>query len=158
MIHFFQDKTCKIYSPVNGRSIPLEQVPDPVFSAKMIGEGLGLVFDGDTVCAPCDGEILVLMPSKHAFGIKAKNGAEILVHIGLDTVNLNGEGFTALVAVGDQVKAHQSIIQIDRETMRQKGVSLTTPMVVSNGEQYTVEIIKSGDVTTEDLLMNVKKK
>lgn len=158
MISFLKDRGCKLYAPVNGERIPLEDVPDPVFSQKMMGEGVGFVFESDVVCAPCDGEIMVLMPTKHAFGIKAKNGAEVLVHIGLDTVNLQGEGFTALTKVNEKVKAHQPIIQIDREFMKAHNVNLTTPMVVANKDQFEVQLTGPQQVSTEDEVLIVKKK
>lgn len=158
MIHFLKEKECKVYAPVEGRSIPLETVPDPVFAQKMMGEGIGFEVSGDTVCAPCDGELIVLMPTKHAFGIKAKNGAEILVHIGLDTVNLNGEGFTVLAAEGEKVKAHQPIIRINRGLMQDRQINLTTPMVVSNMDQFEVAVNANPAVSLHDVVMTVKKK
>ena len=154
----YKGVTEEVETVADGQVIAIDDVKDPVFSQKMMGEGVGFVFESDVVCAPCDGEIMVLMPTKHAFGIKAKNGAEVLVHIGLDTVNLQGEGFTALAKVNEKVKAHQPIIQIDREFMKAHNVNLTTPMVVSNKDQFEVQLTGPQQVSTEDEVLIVKKK
>lgn len=101
----FSKKEVKIYSPVKGKIVNLEAVPDDMFSKKMLGDGVALELEDDIICAPQDGCIKVLFPSKHAFVIETKEGIEILVHIGLDTVNLQGEGFEAIAKVEDNVKA-----------------------------------------------------
>src|SRR5690625_772749 len=93
-----------IYAPVSGETVLLENVSDPVFSEKMMGEGMAIIPDHDIVFAPVEGKVVQLSPSKHAVGMKASNGAEILIHIGLETVSLGGEGFTAHVQEGDHVK------------------------------------------------------
>lgn len=154
----FRKESVKLFSPVNGRCISLEQVPDPIFSQKMVGDGVAFEFEENTVYSPCDGEIIALMPSNHAFGIRAKNGAEILVHIGLNTVNLNGQGFELLVRMNQKIKAHQPIIKLDRTFMKQNKINLTTPMVVTNLESYQMNFLNKNCVCIEDTVLKVIKK
>lgn len=134
-----------IYAPINGTCIPIEEVKDKVFASKMMGDGVGFIVDDDTVYAPCDGTIVMIAATKHAFGIQADNGLEILVHIGLDTVNLNGEGLTALKSQGEHVNKGEVMIRIDRSLMAEKEIDLTTPMIVTNGNDYTLTIKGIGD-------------
>jgi len=131
-------------APVSGETIALEDVPDAVFAEKMMGEGIAFQFEGDTVCAPCDGTVSMIAGTLHAFGITANNDAEILIHIGFDTVNLGGEGFTALVKQGTNVSKGTPIIRIDRTFMAQKGIVLTTPMVVTNSADFDLKIADKG--------------
>lgn len=88
MFGLFKKKECTIYTPVNGRMINISEVPDPVFSKKLMGDGVGFIFDGDTLYAPIDGKIKLIAATKHAIGFEANNKAEVLMHIGLDTVAL----------------------------------------------------------------------
>lgn len=153
-----KNKSDDIYSPVKGKSIPLEQVPDKMFADKLMGDGVGFVFEGDTVYAPCDGEIMMIAATKHAFGLKSKAGAEILVHVGLDTVNLDGEGLEVLVKANSKVKAHQPVIKINREFMKEKNIDLTTPMIITNMNDYEVEIKDPCEVNLETLVIQINKK
>ena len=105
-------KTVAVYSPITGTLALLEDVPDPVFSQKMMGDGVAVTPEIGIAVSPVDGEILQLFPTKHAIGIKAENGAEILIHIGLETVGMNGEGFTAFIKAGDKVKKGDSACRI----------------------------------------------
>lgn len=133
-------KEIHLYAPVDGHMINLEDVPDKVFASRMIGEGIAFELDSDVVCAPCDGEITFIPTTLHAFGIKAHNGAEILVHIGLDTVNFQGEGFQRLVSQGDKVVKGTPIIEIDQMFMKEKNANLITPMVITNSSAFNVEV------------------
>ena len=158
MFNLFKKKDCVLYAPVNGKSIPLENVPDKVFANKLIGDGVGFVFEEDTVYAPCDGEILMIANTNHAFGIKAKNNLEVLVHVGLETVNLNGEGLSVLVKQGQKVKAHDPIIKINREMMKEKNIDLTTPMIITNLDNYEIVITEPKDVTVNSITIETKIK
>jgi PTS system, glucose subfamily, IIA component len=124
--------TEKIYAPADGETVPLKKVPDPVFSQGMMGEGVAIKPESGIFVAPADGEIIQLGKTKHAFGIRTPLGEEILVHIGLDTVNLKGEGFTAFAHEGDQVNAGQKIIEADLTVIREKAKSDLTMVVVTN--------------------------
>lgn len=151
--------TCKLFAPVNGKVINLENVPDKVFASKMMGEGVGFSFEGDTIYAPCDGTIILVANTLHAVGISSATGVEILIHIGFDTVNLNGKGFTKLINQGDKVKKGTPLIKIDRKIMEEEKIDLTTPMVVTNSADYNISIInEEKDVTTDEEVISCAKK
>lgn len=136
-------KEVKIYSPAKGKIVSLDLVPDDMFSNKMLGDGVALELEDDIICAPQDGHIKVLFPSKHAFVVETKEGIEILVHIGLDTVNLEGEGFEAIAKVEDKVKAGDPIVKVNRELIQSKGINLITMIVITNMEKLKDMIISA---------------
>ncbi|WP_448921854.1 PTS sugar transporter subunit IIA [Holdemanella biformis] len=152
------DDICKLFAPVNGKTIALENVPDKVFASKMMGDGMGFEYEGNTIYAPCDGKITLVANTLHAVGITSENGAEILIHIGLDTVSLNGKGFKKLINQGDKVKKGTPLIEIDRQFMKEQDINLITPMVVTNAANYEINVIDEGkDVTTEEEVISCKK-
>lgn len=130
-------KTEKIYAPISGKSITITEVPDPVFSEKMVGEGMAVNPDirTHTIVAPVDGEVIQLAATKHAFGIRTKMGQEILVHIGLDTVELKGSGFEQLAKIGDSVTAGQPIMKVDFDFISKKGKGTIVPVVITNSAE-----------------------
>ncbi|SMC22921.1 PTS system, D-glucosamine-specific IIA component [Clostridium acidisoli DSM 12555] len=142
---FKKKKDNDLYAPVTGETIKLENVPDKMFADKLMGDGIAFKFDGNMVCAPCDGEISMIANTLHAFGITAENGVEILVHIGLDTVNLKGNGFKAITKAGKKVKKGTPIIEIDKDIMKQNNVNLITPMIITNCNNFNIDIEK-GDM------------
>lgn len=127
-----QDEALNFVAPVSGKVIDLSEVPDPVFAQKMAGDGVGINTTGDVIVAPCDGELSLIFKTKHAFAMTLDNGIELLVHIGIETVSLNGEGFEQLVEQGTKVKAGTPIIKIDRDFIKGKGLSLVTPVLITN--------------------------
>lgn len=146
-----------IYSPIVGNCISLEDVNDGVFSNLMLGNGVAFKFDGDIVCSPCFGEVIMVPKSKHAIGIKMKNGAEILLHVGLDTVELNGKGLKAYVRTGELVKPGDQLIKIDRKFMDENNVDLTTMLVITNSNDYVFEPKGFGKVNIKDELFIIEK-
>ncbi|MCO7124396.1 PTS glucose transporter subunit IIA [Sporolactobacillus shoreicorticis] len=124
----------KVYAPISGKSLMVTDVPDPVFSEKMMGEGMAITPDirTHTIVAPVDGEVIQLASTKHAFGIRSKLGEEILVHIGLDTVELKGEGFENLVKVGDKVKVGRPVMKVDFDYISEQGKGIMVPIVITN--------------------------
>ena len=137
----------RLVSAVAGKSIPLSEVPDPVFAQKMAGDGIAIDTTGDTIVAPADGELTLVFKTKHAFALTLENGVELLVHIGIETVGLEGEGFEQLVEQGTRVKAGTPLIKIDRDVILNKGLSLATPVLITNVDAAkSITPVESGDV------------
>lgn len=126
-----RNNTVELYSPVIGESMKLENVSDPVFAEKMLGDGLAFTFEGDTIYSPCSGEIIMIATTKHAIGIASKD-TEVLIHVGLETVELNGKGFEILIANHTKVKKGQPLLKIDRNLMNVNHIDLTTMMIVTS--------------------------
>ena len=145
----------KFSSPINGTAAPIEETPDEAFAGKMMGDGIMIMPEDKTIFAPCDGEILFVFPSKHAVGIKTNDGFEILIHIGINTVELNGEGFEAFVNAGDKVKKGDKLIGFDIEYIKDKVPSMATPFIFTSlSENQRVRLIKKGKVNAlEDVLV-----
>ncbi len=148
MFNFFkknQNKEINLVAPITGKTIDLSAVPDPVFSEKLAGDGIAIDPTGNLVVAPADGELTLVFKTKHAFAITLSNGCELLIHIGIDTVSLNGEGFEQLVEAGTTVKAGTPIIKIDRDFILNKGLSLITPLLITN-----MDIVKDLKVNVDN--------
>ena len=145
-----------LLSPLSGWSTPLEEIPDPVFAGRMLGDGLALDPTGDTLHAPCDGEIIALPESKHAVTLRTDGGAEILMHIGIDTVGLGGAGFAAHVQSGRRVAAGERLITFDLDLIARRARSLLTPILVMEGCGFAV--LRSSDnreIAVGDVLMEI---
>ena len=127
-----------LLAPLDGWVTPLAEVPDPVFAEKMMGDGVAIDPTGARLCAPCDGEIILLHAALHAVTIRALCGAEILMHVGLDTVALGGKGFTAHVVKGQKVRAGDPLISFDLDQLAQAARSLITPLIVANSENFAI--------------------
>ncbi|WZY01213.1 PTS glucose transporter subunit IIA [Bacillus sp. FSL W7-1360] len=135
-----------IVSPLNGAAVAIESVPDPTFAEKMVGDGLAVEPTDGRVVAPVAGKVVQIFPTNHAFGIETAIGAEILIHIGLETVGMKGEGFTARVKEGDTVKPGDVIIEFDLSLVKEKAAHTVTPIVVTNVDQFAIEKQPIGDV------------
>ena len=131
--------TLVLVAPLDGWAAPLTEVPDPVFADRMMGDGIAIDPTASLLSAPCDGEVILLHAARHAITLRAANGAEILMHIGLDTVGLGGQGFMAHVRQGEKVTAGQALISFDLETLGQAAKSLITPIVIANGDDFAIE-------------------
>lgn len=121
-----------IFAPLSGKTTPLENVPDPTFSEKMMGDGLAIEPTDGKVVAPVDGEIILTFPTKHAVGLKSQSGVELLIHVGLETVNMDGAGFEVHVQQGDQVKVGDPLITFDLQLIKEKAASHITPVIITN--------------------------
>lgn len=140
-------KTIQLLSPITGNAVNLSEVPDPVFSEKMMGDGLAIEPSEGVVVSPIDGEIMQVFPTKHAVGIRAKNGAEILIHIGLETVSLKGEGFETHVKQGDMVNAGEKLVTFDTGLISEKAKSTITPVIITNTDQAaSLKVLTEGNV------------
>ncbi len=126
----------QLLAPVDGEAVELASVKDPVFAEKMLGDGVAIAPSGTQVVAPADGRLSFLMETGHAFGMKLDNGMEVLVHIGIDTVELKGRGFKPLVLPEAEVRAGEPVIQMDRALIRQAGYDDTTMMLVANYREF----------------------
>ena len=147
----------EIASPLKATTMDLDKVPDPVFSSGAVGQGVGLEPEGDiVVTAPADGTVVVAPSSGHAFGITLDNGVEILIHVGLDTVNLEGKGFDVKVSQGDRVSEGQELVRVDRSVIEQAGYPLTTPVLVTNTASFaSVEVVGGDSVEPGEALIKV---
>ncbi|WP_429960682.1 beta-glucoside-specific PTS transporter subunit IIABC [Enterococcus sp. AZ012] len=141
--------------PVEGQVVALSKVNDEVFSSGMIGEGFGIIPTSGELIAPEDGEITMLFETNHAIGLKTRNGAELLFHIGLDTVQLEGKHFTPYVKAGDQVKQGQPLIQFDLDAIKAAGFDPIVICVVTNQENFTVKPIESTDERNEQGVLSI---
>lgn len=153
-------KLLQLVSPVTGKSVPLESVPDPVFAERMMGDGMAFDPSEGKVVSPVEGEIIQVFPTKHAIGIRAINGAEILIHIGLETVSMKGEGFISHVEQGDSVKPGDMLVTFDLDLIREKAKSTVTPVIITNSDsvkslkKLAGETVESGTTPIMELDMN----
>ncbi|AVQ33183.1 PTS glucose transporter subunit IIA [Staphylococcus muscae] len=125
-------KDIKIYAPITGEYVKVEDIPDPVFAQKMMGDGFGIKPTEGKVVSPIEGVVDNVFPTKHAIGLKADNGLEVLVHIGLDTVQLNGEGFETLVESGDRVNVGDALVSFDLDYINENAKSIISPIIITN--------------------------
>jgi len=128
-----------VYSPVGGQIVPLEQVSDPVFSQKMLGDGIAIEPSSSQILAPFDGTIIAVFPTGHAIGLRSLTGLECLIHIGIDTVTLNGQGFNCLVKQDQQVTKGTPLIELNLALLKASGKVLTTPLVITNSADWQIE-------------------
>lgn len=162
MFKLFSKKAAveELVAPMSGKVVQIEDVPDEVFSRKMIGDGIAIEPDEGVVVSPVDGEVVQFFPTKHAVGLKTKSGLEILIHIGMETVALNGEGFEGFVQQGDRVKAGDKLVSFDLEQIRERAESIISPVVITNFDavdtltKTTETSVKRG----ESVLLTVKMK
>ena len=149
----------EIVAPLAGTVMPLNKVEDPVFSTGVVGQGAGISpADGKTivVTAPAAGTLAVAPDSGHAYGITLDSGVEVLIHVGLDTVQLAGKGFDVKVKQGDRVTAGQELVRVDRKTVEDAGYSLTTPVLITNTDKFaSVEVIAEGEISSDAPLIRL---
>ena len=147
----------ELVAPINGQVVPLSDVKDEVFSSGSMGKGIAIEPQEGKVCSPLDGEVVMVFPTGHAIGLKSTNGAEVMIHIGMDTVELEGKGFTTLVKKGQAVKKGDPLIKFDMEAIKKAGFKLTTPIVVTNSNEYQeITAIADGTITIGTALLDLK--
>ncbi|MHC9537761.1 beta-glucoside-specific PTS transporter subunit IIABC [Dellaglioa sp. BT-FLS60] len=149
-------ETKKIFSPVSGEVITLESVNDPTFSEKMLGDGIAIIPKDGKIVAPFSGKVVTVFPTKHAIGLKSDTGIELLIHFGLDTVNLKGKPFTQHIEAGQHVKQGELLMEADIKQIQDAGYDITTPVVVTNTAEF-VEIVPTEEtvVTKDDIILYV---
>ena len=147
----------ELVSPLDGELLPLSEVKDEVFSSGAMGEGVAIEPSQGVLHAPDDGRVVMTFPTGHAIGMKTKDGAEILMHIGMDTVNLQGKGFETLVDKGDEVKAGDELVNFDIDEIHSAGYIVTTPIVVTNSKDYEkVSVVRQGEVKVGQEILDLE--
>lgn len=129
-----------VFSPLSGKVVALEDVPDPVFSQKMMGEGIAIVPDKGELVSPIDAEVVQVFHTKHAIGLRTMPGLELLIHIGLETVELEGEGFEVLVDVGKKVKCGDPLVNFNIELIKSRGKEIITPIIITNSSDIVTDL------------------
>ncbi len=158
MFDFFKKKEIIISSPVKGKAVLLSQVNDSTFADELLGKGFAVIPEEGKFYAPCDGVIEMVFDTLHAVSMTTKGGAELLVHIGLDTVELQGKHFKASVVAGDKVKKGDLLITVELEDVKAAGYDVITPVVVCNTPDYeTVKILSEGKVNAGDEVLALIK-
>ncbi len=152
------DNVFEIYSPLNGKIIPLEEIPDEAFASKIIGDGVGIEPAGDTIYAPCDADDISIFDTNHAVSFETSNGLELIVHFGIDTVKLDGKGFERLVEDGQSVKKGDALIKFDLEYIKEHAKSHKTPVIISNMDEVEKIERATGEIKAGDLLLKVTLK
>lgn len=136
MFSFLKGKQSpSLAAPLSGRVIPIDEVPDPVFAGRVLGDGVGIVPTDGILLAPADGTVVQVAETLHAVGIETADGLELLIHLGIDTVKLGGEGFRSLVQVGQKVKRGEQLLEMDLALLRSKGYETTSVFIVTNPDR-----------------------
>ena len=152
-----EEKWLTVEAPLSGKVIPISDVDDPVFAERMVGDGIAIVPESDEVLAPVAGTLTHVFPTGHAAGITTAEGIEVLIHVGLDTVELKGEGFTILVAQGQEVAVGTPLIKLDLAKLRQTARSLVTPVIVTNMRRVQeLQVVNTNFVQAGDSVFKVR--
>ncbi|WP_367565585.1 PTS glucose transporter subunit IIA [Lacrimispora sp.] len=151
-----EEKGQKILAPVEGTVIPLSQVNDPAFSQEILGKGIAIVPAKGRVVAPADGVLTVVFETKHAVSVTTDKGAEIIIHVGLDTVSLNGEHYTSYKNQGDHVKTGDLLLEFDVEAIKSAGYEVVTPVIICNHQEFPDMVCHTGkDVKELDVVIEL---
>ncbi|MCW9714870.1 PTS glucose transporter subunit IIA [Avibacterium avium] len=148
----------EIYAPLSGDIVNIEDVPDVVFSEKIVGDGIAIRPTGNKLVAPVDGVVGKIFETNHAFSMESTDGVELFVHFGIDTVELKGEGFRRVAEEGQTVKRGDTIIELDLELLEAKAKSVLTPVVISNMDEISHIEKKTGEVVAGESVVLVVKK
>ena len=157
-MRFFKKNKLSLKMPVNGKVIELLEVPDLVFSQKMLGDGFAIEPSDGIVCSPISGKVVQKFPTNHAIGLETNDGLEILIHFGIDTVELKGEGFKSFIEVGDNVEVGQKLLEVDLEFLKKNNKSIITPIIFTNYDKIKKFNVILGDVEVKndccEIIMN----
>ncbi len=155
---FGGDSGIEITAPVAGKVVVLEDVPDPTFAQGILGPGIAIEPAEGRIVAPADGTVDVMFETGHAVSMTTADGAELLIHIGIDTVQLEGKHYKACCKAGQQVKKGDVLIEFDPAAIKAEGYQIVTPILVCNPDAFTVEPAAGGTVVAGDALLTLKKK
>lgn len=151
-----KEKCSVFFSPIKGQAAMLSDTPDEAFSKKMMGDGVVIFPEENKVYAPADADVVFVFPSKHAIGLKTEQNVELLIHVGINTVLLGGEGFKVFVSDGQKVKKGDLLMEFDMEYLKNNAPSLATPFIITNLEDnQSLKNIKLGEVTNTDIVFEV---
>lgn len=155
---FFKKNKMVICSPMEGELVPLVNVNDPVFAGEMLGKGVAIIPSVGRAVSPINGKILTVFETKHAIGLVDDNGIEVLIHIGINTVELKGEFFKTHVKDGDLVKVGDLLVEFDIQAIKTAGYDIITPVVITNTNDFSeISELKSGLVKPKDEILKIKK-
>lgn len=147
-----------IYAPMAGKTVPVTEVPDPTFSEGMLGEGIAIIPSDGKVYAPCNATVETMFETGHAVSLTAENGAELLIHVGLETVGLGGKCFKVHVKNGQKVKKGQLLFEADLAGIKAAGLNTITPVLLCNFDAFSTFSVTTGkDVTNHDVVIDLKK-
>lgn len=147
-----------IYAPIAGKAVPIAEVPDPTFAEGMLGNGIAIEPAEGKVYAPCDATVDTMFSTGHAVSLVADCGAEILIHVGLETVGLEGKPFKVHAANGDKVKKGQLLIEVDLDAVQEAGLPTITPVLICNSDDYTTfHTFVGKNVTNDDAVIELAK-
>lgn len=145
-----------LYSPAQGNCLDITACPDATFSKKILGDGFMVIPETNMICSPCDGTVENIFPTLHAFGIRMKNEAEVMIHIGLETVKLNGNGFRTFVQKGDTVKAGEPLAEFDAAFMKEKQIDMSTMVVLlGTAEAPHTKLNLNKHVNIKDMVIRI---
>ena len=154
----FGKKTDDFYAPMAGKAVPISEVPDPTFAEGMLGNGIAIEPSEGKVYAPCDATVDMMFTTGHAVSLVADCGAEVLIHVGLETVSLEGKPFKVCAASGDKVKKGQLLMEVDLDAVKAAGLPIITPMLICNTDEYpTFNTIVGKNVTNDDVVIELAK-
>lgn len=159
MFKFLKSKKVEIIAPMTGEVVEISQVPDPVFAEKMIGDGLAIEPKDGLVVAPCNGKVVQIFPTNHAIGIETKEGFDLLIHLGIDTVELGGRGFERLIEEGQEVTVGTPLLKMDIDRVIEDGKKAITPVIITTMDQIQkIDVIKGPVTAGKNVIMEIKIK
>lgn len=157
LFDMFKKKEIVLGAPLKGKCVSIKEVPDPTFGEEILGKGIAVIPTDGNVYAPADGCISTVFPTGHAVGLTTDDGAELLIHIGLDTVELKGEPFSIKIENGQNVKKGDLLITANLDKIKEAGKDIITPMVICNSDEWVVETVTGKDVEAGETVIKLKK-
>lgn len=155
---FAKDNGIEIAAPVSGKLVSIGEVNDPTFGDEILGKGVAVIPSDNRICSPADGTVTTVFPTGHAAAVTSDAGAEILIHVGLDTVKLNGKHFTIHASEGQKVRKGDLLLEADIEQIKAEGYDIITPVVICNTDEFSkFEMARSGDVSQGDVVLTLQK-